>query len=303
MAYQKQMTGWPDDCLALTCPYNMNKNNEKKHTMKFITTDRMIVATAAIALALSLPSAQAVNITISDTIGSSGTGQGGEVSETEPSTVNNHSWDLEAFAIKGNKLVLISGFNLLNGNSGFNSGDIFINTAGSLPIGQTGLLGSTDGNKPITGNMGYEYALDLDIAGGKFNVVNLTTGSGVNLLSGFYRQNDKSNPFQYVSGGTIDYADQSLTYMTYNTLLDLQAAYGNDITTSGAYNYAIELDMSWFTGSGLDTHFTVGCGNDVIVGQATGGFDRVPDTGSTAMMLGLGLVGLFVAGRRVAIKA
>lgn len=258
-------------------------------------------AAAIVALAFGTSSAHALNITISDGFGGGGSGVGGEVGETEPGTINNHSWDNEAFVIKGNKLVLISGFNFLTGNSGFGSGDIFINTVGPTPVGTT--LPGGNGYQTIVGNMGYEYALHMDIAGGAFNVVDLTTGPEVNLRSGYYRQNDAGNPYLYLSGGTTAYASQGLTFLAGLSTAQIQSAYGSDVLTSGENNFVLELDMSWFSGNSLLTHYTFGCDNDVITGQATGGFDRVPDGGSTLMLLGFGMTGLGLARGRFTRKS
>jgi len=155
--------------------------------------------------------------------------------------------------------------------------------------------------------MGYEYALHLDIDWGTFDVVDLTSGPAVTLRSGFYRQNDRGNPYLYLSGGTTDYADQGLVFRSGLSTATVQADYGADVTTSGENNYALELDMSWFNlifpaGGDLLTHYTFGCDNDVITGQASGGFDPVPDGGSRLMLLGLGMSGLALARKRLAGK-
>ena len=128
------------------------------------------------------------------------------------------------------------------------------------------------------------------------------------MRSGYYRQNDGGNPFAYVSGGTVDYASQGMTYRSGLTTMQVQADYGLDITTSGEMNYALELDMSWFNavfpnGTEFSTHYTFGCANDVLTGQASGGFDRVPEGGSTLLLLGFGLSGLGLACTRFARKA
>ena len=271
------------------------------------------VTAAMMGLAWATTSAHALNITINDTFGAGGSGQGREVGETEPGTINNHSWDNEAVVIKGNKLVLVSGFNFMTGNSGFASGDLFLNTSGGIPVGVT--LSGGNGYRAINNNLGYEYVLDLSVGGGvggigtglSYNVVNLTTGS-VELRSGFYRQNDQGNPFAYVSGGTVDYANQGMTYRSGLSTAQVLADYGLDITTSGEANYALELDMSWFNaafpnGTEFSTHYTMGCANDVLVGQASGGFDRVPEGGSTMLLLGFGLSGLGLVRARFARKA
>lgn len=290
-----------------------NKTKQMKYTMK--TT--AVAAAATLALALGSHSALALNITIGDGLGSGGSGVGREVGETEPNTVNTHSWDLEAMVIKGNKLVLIGGFDFKHGNGNFQTGDLFIDSAGghssySRPSWQG------DGYKTITGGLGYEYVLDFKLTAdlkldvnasgvGSFNVLSLG-GSDVQLQTGYYKQNDGSNPFRYKSGGTDEYLNKTLLYRSGLTTAQVQADYGSDVTTSGNSNYALELDMSWWNlefpnGNDLFAQFTIGCGNDVMHAEHTGGSDRVPDAGSSLMLLGFGITGLALAQRRLARKA
>jgi hypothetical protein len=295
------------DEYLVTTDTDKSIEDEKTQTQRSMNKPKKTLAITCMVLAGLAAGSQSVwalNITIPDGLGGGGTGTGNEVGETEPNTVNTHAWDNEAFVIQGNKLVLISGFDLKNGYGGFASGDLFINTAGTIPTGT--IFTGADGYRMINGNGGYEYVMDLNVTAGTFNVVDISVGTGVTLKSGYYRQNDGGNPFAYLGGGTKVVENQGLTYLSGLTTAQVQAAYGADVSTSGNNNYVLEFDMSWFNaavpGGDLLTHYTFGCANDVIVGQASGGFD-VPDGGSTVMLLGLGMIGLLWSQRRLAVKA
>ena len=277
------------------------KNSQKRTAM---------VATAVLALVVGGSPAWALNITVSDKLGNGGSGQGGEFRETEPGTINSQIWDNEAFVVKGNKLVLVSGFNFKTGvyDSGsrqtFTSGDVFIDTDNDAAWPAPTLSGG-NGYQTINNlDYRYNYVLDLDFINNTFNVVKLDDGAA-SLTSGYFRQNDGGNPFQYVSGGEKKYT-KGMVFRTGLSATDLANDYGLDPTkVYAANNFAVELDMSWWNTEFPDattmmTHFNLGCGNDLMTGKLQGSFDQVPDGGSTLMLLGLGIGGLVWVRSRLA---
>lgn len=260
------------------------------------------VAAAVVALAFGTSSAQALNITIAD--GNLGTGsgfsggprgQGGEDNVTQFGMVQSQAWDLEAFTLNGSKLKVYSGFNLLGGEQGYALGDIFIDVNGNAKYGAAaaGLSSNAD--------LKYDYVIHFNsrsgqsIGSGGYGVFRLTEDSSValNQVGVPANANGGSNPFAYVSGGTqIGSGNMSVvTDSAYSITLE------DGTTVTGGTHYIGELDLSFLAGTTTDVlfHLTLGCGNDNLVGKTSGGFDRVPDGGSTLMLLGFGMSGLAMA--------
>jgi hypothetical protein len=272
---------------------------------------KSIAMAVAVVLAIAgeNPPAWAKNITIWDGIGTQPASGSGEDGETEPNTVNNQSWDNEAFVVRDGRLIIVSGFDFVNGRVGngitFTAGDVFIKTTPG-PVGTGQNLGTVDGYFNLNNlNFNYQYALDLNISAGTYGVVKLNADA--TLKSGYYRQNDAANPFEFVSGGTT-VTTKGLTYRTGLTDAQVATDYGSDVVVTGGSHNVVELDMSWWAtevgnAGGLNTHFNLGCGNDVLAGDAQGGFDTVPDGGSTLMLLGLGMGGLALVRGRLSRKS
>lgn len=277
---------------------------------------RWIGAIAALLLAASQGAYAASNITINDGSGPYGfgsnpdSGVGEEDNETEPGTIRNQSWDLEAFVISGNYLYLIGGFDFANGQSGFASGDIFIGGTDVLTGADAAqythdyfvansISTTANGYHTIDNGFHYDYAVSLDdfSNSGPNNTAVYGLDDNSTLRTGYYRLNDESNPFEYVSDAT----STSATTMTYQTgLSDSQV---NDLfgtgflDLSGGSHNVVGIDLSFFSDSEADVHFTFGCGNDNILGEA-GGNDLVPDGGATLLMLGFALTGLGFMGKK-----
>jgi hypothetical protein len=264
------------------------------------------------ALTLS-QAASAVDITINDQLNNSAFGVDSRgISEDGSVTagcVANQSWDMEAFVVQAGKLIVIGGFDMRNGvyDSGWNqkwqAGDVFFDVGGAtVPVGPV-LPGGNGWQTYQNGDNGYEYALDIDWANLKFNVVKLTAGSV--LQSGYFRQNDKANPYGYLSGGIDKYTGNTVGYTVGLTDAQVLSAYGVDLK-GGTHNVA-EFDMSWWGTEGLGdssmvSHLSLSCNNDLIVGQVIGGYDNgVPDGGSSILLMALGLAtcGFGVIRRRV----
>jgi hypothetical protein len=238
------------------------------------------------------------NITIYDGSGYSGSGTGGEDQETEPGMVNSQVWDLEAFYLKGNSLTMVGGFNFQNGVPGYpdyTSGDIFLDTNGiyGASMVPSSVTPTTD-NTTVSGSFGYEYVLDLDFSKLTYDVYRLDTDN-VQTITAFYPQNETpdntldptSDPWLYLSGGTkigsgtIDY-EEALS----------NAAVG----LSGGNHYAAGIDLSFLNpAQQFVAHFTMGCGNDNLMGKGTTA--PVPEP-ATMMLFGTGITGLAALHRR-----
>lgn len=267
---------------------------------------KIIFKSAFLIVMISLAAASfatAGDITIFDKIGTNT----GENNEVEPNCVTLQKWDLEAFYLKGSKLYMIGGFNFLSGAEGYKSGDIFISTQGApifgaAPPPSSPLNGGGYGN--VANGYGYNFVIDFarDVSGnltGTYNVVGLTSNSIVKKA--YFSQNDGSNPFQYVSGGTTLYSSIAYTYYSGQTGQDVKNLLGDPTFSldgsgiwDGTHNVLL-IDLA-FLGYGQEfyAHFTEGCGNDDLMGHGT---TPVPEPGSM-ILLGSGLVGLAGWGRK-----
>lgn len=218
-----------------------------------------------------------------------------EDNEVEPGTVGAQIWDLEAFRLNGTSLSIVAGFDFKNGvvggptsNARWEIGDLFIDVNGDAVYGSdvTGLSGN--GIKPISNSLfHYDYVVHF----GKNADGTLTGGYDIfalgadTLLSGYYRINDESNPYALYRAESSPIGSGTVSFGT------------EDDATSGRLggtHYTMEIPMAWL-GSDLNGSLfkiTEECGNDNLVG-------RVPDGGLTAMMLGLGVAGMSLVGRRL----
>jgi hypothetical protein len=101
--------------------------------------------------------------------------------------------------------------------------------------------------------------------------------------------NAKANPFQYVSGGLQIGTTHTLTYQT-NLVDNAALGYTSGWGSSTKHNMVtVDLaNLNLNDGQQFTSHFTIGCGNDVAVGQGT---IKVPEPGSFSMIL-IGLLSL-----------
>jgi len=234
------------------------------------------------------------NITIYDgteDASHTGTGTGREDNETEPGMVNNQLWDLEGFFQNGNTLSMVGGYNFATGKGGYNSGDIFIDTNASYGKDDT-FTSNTSGNQEIQNNFGYEYVLDLNFTDNTYNVYALN-GYSYTVTAWFpANENDTpgSNPWRYSKEGSLISQNNSFSFTNQADITDTTLSV-NDT------HYAVTgLDLS-FMPAGIDfvAHFTMGCGNDNLMGSGTTA--PVPEP-ATMMLFGTGITGLAALQRR-----
>lgn len=79
---------------------------------------------------------------------------------------------------------------------------------------------------------------------------------------------------------------------------DNGANYG---ATPSEKHMLIQMDMGWYSTAQGDTtyfHYTMGCGNDMLLGATSESFYQTPDGGMSLMLLGFGLSGLTLFRRK-----
>jgi hypothetical protein len=264
---------------------------------KLTQAARIAVAVVALASAGLAVNADAhpygTNITIYD-----GEGVLNEDNEAEVGMIQNQSWDLEGVFQNNSILTMIGGYDFKNGNAGYTSGDLFISTTGDYgaPIYENYY---TNGNLEVDNSFGYEYVLDIDWSTLGYVVYKLDPSD--KTQKSYYWQNQTgsatSNPWQYVSGGEIV---GSGTGTNWGLVTDSGlSAWGSDNK-----HYAVSFDLgavfddAGIHGGDFNSHFTMGCGNDNLIGQ---GAIPAPEP-STLILLGAGIAALGFARRRSAKK-
>ena len=281
---------WWHGCCYLTGDDMKGNYKKGEGEMKKVMT---ALAIGLVALATFPGSALALdlgqNITIPDLVGS-GSGWAGaqEDQEVEPGCLTGQQWDMEGFFFKSDyTLTMVGGYNMVSGQGGYMTGDLFIDVTGDAVYGPAA-NGSGSGNTIINNVFGYDYVLDLDMATLTYDVYAIGNDS---LVSVYYSQNDESNPWRYSRGGDAVQGWQDVKFDYQTGLAD-----GDVAGLAGGTHNAAVFSLAFLpSGTEFISHYTYACGNDNLMGQFS-----VPDGGMTAVLLGLAM--LVVEGARRAVR-
>jgi hypothetical protein len=234
------------------------------------------------------------NITIWD-----GVGVAYEDNEVEPNCELGQKWDLEGMFLKGTMLSLVGGYDFVQGEVGNNQlflpGDIFIDVNGDARYGGDA-AGQGGGNQIVQQTYRYDYVLDLhigpnDYLTGTYDIIKLHPDFSLTETV-YYNQNDAANPFKYagVQPNNDGYVEESVGSGIWNYLAGSQDGpdYGFEGWLGNNIHNVFDVDLSYFAGQDLLVHYTYGCGNDNLMGEAT---VPVPEP-ATMVMIGLSTIGL-----------
>jgi hypothetical protein len=214
---------------------------------------------------------------------------GQEDGTVQYNAIAHQSWDLESFDLTGSMLSLNGGFDFLTGKGNgtstrFPQGDIFV-YFGQQPY-------STP--SPWAGANDWDFAVHF-VRDGNQNF--MLTEEGCVL-------------YQILGGGTTQYTGGTGAL---NPGLPWMVGNGQGAAMMKAeYNEWVDGGNDWHNGvSGIDIqsiltaaggedvyfHTTMKCGNDVLWGFVPG--HTVPDGGATAVLLGVGILGVCASRRRM----
>jgi hypothetical protein len=219
-----------------------------------------------------------------------GNGPVGEDNEVEPGMLNQQNWDMEGFYYNDTTDVLsmIGGFDVVNGEIDpatgdvVTAGDIFLSTG--TPV--YGDIHGQSGPQVVKNTFGYDYVVDVDYAAGTWELLSLD--STADVLTAFMGTNQGSNPFQYVGNGTATGINGSFSL---TTATDAEVGY------TGGTHYVMSIDLSDLAAQTTQdtvfySHFTMGCGNDNLMGSY-----MVPEP-TTLALFSIGIAGLWFSRRK-----
>ncbi|MDD2898777.1 MAG: PEP-CTERM sorting domain-containing protein [Desulfuromonadaceae bacterium] len=267
-------------------------------TLKIAFAAKIAVAAFILAAATLLGSGSAyatpygTEITKYDGLAPNGLGAAKEDNEAESGMVQSQVWDLEGFFLKNKALTIAGGYNFYTGQEGMAAGDIFIDINGDAVYAPNLIpnYNYNPGYKNVSNsNFKYDYVLDVNWGNGTFDLVKLTDSSLVQDTEYGAQYNKASNPWLYVSGGSVISTGSFNTYGKVSKDDTGFSGWGTDNRHFVATFDISPIDLS----NGALFHNTMQCGNDNLIGQSA----PVPEPGSM-VLLGLGVFSLAVYGKR-----
>lgn len=282
---------------------------------------KMTVAVVALAMCLTMGTAMAsrlpvledqYNITVHDgmanaNFGGGPLGIGGEDQEVEAGCLTGQVWDLEGMFFNTSTLEfrMVGGWNFINGYQGWTSGDIFI-SRGKPYYGDAGEGGNplpAAADKSKMSSYLYDWVIDVDWLSPTLAYTVYAVGPETPVNVVYYTQNNGSNPWRRLSGGT-QIATGNLLSQT--GLTDAQTGFlggSHNMVTfnlSGWLLDALGLQPGDIMTDDLWFHFTMQCGNDNMMGTVGGGWKTPPPVPEPASIgiLGLGILGIIATRMR-----
>jgi len=249
------------------------------------------------------------NITINDQnpLGVVGWVPAAEDGEVEPGMQDKQIWDLEGvFLDQHNVLSMVGGFNFMSGAPGYEdkypSGDIFLATKSkpdyeattrTVPAGKDNFL--------VNNSYGYDFVFDLTFNGVDGGAYSLFAIDGSSMVeTAYYPVNEGSSPWQYNSSDNPNnLAVLEGEFWFDFGLSDTEVGFLGDTADAPNSHYLLTgFDLSFLGGANdFYAHFTMGCGNDNLMGYG----ETVPTPEpSTFLLMGVGGGLLWFARRRKA---
>ncbi|HYG23591.1 MAG TPA: VPDSG-CTERM sorting domain-containing protein [Verrucomicrobiae bacterium] len=205
---------------------------------------------------------------------SNGLGSALEDNETEPTTATGDEWDLEALVYNpaSSRLSVVGTFDFVKG--------VDVSPAHTVVYGAIFVKSLSAAT--------WSHAYVLDFNGQTYSLYdNFTTVAPTDVLASGPYTIDTATA-NLLGSGSFDYA----TGVADPFALGLQRE-------SGFGHNQIDLDLSLLGGmlNAFDIHTTMTCGNDTLEGQFVA-TNNVPDAGSTALLLSVGVLAFGVLRRQ-----